>query len=94
MVTGANRHDSVVFEALVDAIPSVPGLSGRPRCRFDKLHADKGYDFARCRLLISLCSPWLAPSSVCDLSIDVFREPLINEVGEWNRESRHLGFSD
>ncbi len=22
------------------------------------------------------------------------REPLINEVGEWNRESRHLGFSD
>ncbi|EAP70664.1 Transposase [Ralstonia solanacearum UW551] len=49
MVTGANRHDSVVFEALVDAIPSVPGLSGRPRCRPDKLHADKGYDFARCR---------------------------------------------
>ncbi|MEJ7028216.1 hypothetical protein [Ralstonia solanacearum] len=23
-----------------------------------------------------------------------FREPLINEVGEWNRESCHLGFSD
>ena len=22
------------------------------------------------------------------------REPLINEVGEWNRESCHLGFSD
>ncbi|BCL86746.1 hypothetical protein MAFF301069_39530 (plasmid) [Ralstonia pseudosolanacearum] len=49
MVTGANRHDSVVFEVLVDAIPSVPGLDGRPRCRPDKLHADKGYDFARCR---------------------------------------------
>ncbi|QOK93665.1 IS5 family transposase (plasmid) [Ralstonia pseudosolanacearum] len=49
IVTGANRHDSVVFEVLVDAIPSVPGLSGRPRCRPDKLHADKGYDFARCR---------------------------------------------
>ncbi|WP_157112550.1 IS5 family transposase [Pandoraea faecigallinarum] len=48
-VTGANRHDSIAFEALIDAIPSVPGLSGRPRCRPDKLHADKGYDFARCR---------------------------------------------
>ncbi len=22
------------------------------------------------------------------------KEPLINEVGEWNRESCHLGFSD
>ncbi|WP_416046923.1 IS5 family transposase [Cupriavidus basilensis] len=49
LVTGANRHDSVVFEGLVDAIPSVSGLSGRPRSRPDKLHADKGYDFARCR---------------------------------------------
>jgi len=48
-VTGANRHDSIVFEALVDAIPAVRGLSGRPRSRPDKLHADKGYDFARCR---------------------------------------------
>jgi len=43
-VTGANRHDSIVFEDLVDAIPAVPGLSGRPRSRPDKLHADKGYD--------------------------------------------------
>ncbi len=42
-VTGANRHDSVVFEALVDVIPVVPGLPGRPRSRPDKLHADKGY---------------------------------------------------
>lgn len=32
-VTGANRHDSMVFEARIDAIPSVPGLPGRPRCR-------------------------------------------------------------
>ncbi|ALF91038.1 Transposase DDE domain protein (plasmid) [Ralstonia solanacearum] len=48
-VTGANRHDSVVFEARVDAIPSVPGLPGRPRCRPDKRHADKGYGFARYR---------------------------------------------
>jgi IS5 family transposase len=48
-VTGANRHDSIVFERLVDAIPTVPGLPGRPRHRPDALHADKGYDFDRCR---------------------------------------------
>ena len=48
-VTGANRHDSVVFEELVDAMPSVAGKCGRPRRWPDKLHADKGYDFARCR---------------------------------------------
>ena len=48
-VTGANRHDSVVFEDLVDAITSVAGQRGRPRARPDKLHADKGYDFPRCR---------------------------------------------
>lgn len=48
-VTGANRHDSIVFERLVDAIPTLPGLPGRPRSRPDALHADKGYDFDRCR---------------------------------------------
>jgi len=48
-VTGANRHDSVVFEELVQALPAVAGKPGRPRRWPDKLHADKGYDFARCR---------------------------------------------
>jgi IS5 family transposase len=48
-VTGANRHDSVVFEQLVDALPAIAGRPGRPRRWPDKLHADKGYDFARCR---------------------------------------------
>jgi IS5 family transposase len=48
-VTGANRHDSIAFERTVDAIPSVSGLNGQPRKRPSKLHADKGYDFARCR---------------------------------------------
>lgn len=38
-----------MFEALVEAIPSIPGLPGRPRCRPDKLHADKAYDCRRCR---------------------------------------------
>ena len=48
-VTGANRHDSVVFEPLVDALPAVAGKPGRPHRWPDKLHADKAYDFARCR---------------------------------------------
>jgi IS5 family transposase len=48
-VSGANRHDSMVFEQLLDAVPPVAGLSGRPRQRPDKLHADKGYDYAKCR---------------------------------------------
>ncbi len=48
-VTGANRHDSMAFEPTLDAIPAVPGLNGQPRKRPGKLHADKGYDFARCR---------------------------------------------
>lgn len=48
-VTGANRHDSMAFEPTLDAIPAVSGLNGQPRKRPGKLHADKGYDFARCR---------------------------------------------
>nr|WP_254603654.1 IS5 family transposase [Burkholderia lata] len=48
-VTGANRHDSMAFEPTLNAIPAVPGLSGQPRKRPGKLHADKGYDFTRCR---------------------------------------------
>jgi IS5 family transposase len=49
MVSQANRHDSMMFEPLVDALPAIAGLQGSPRCRPDKLHADKGYDFKRCR---------------------------------------------
>ncbi|QKM51563.1 hypothetical protein B7760_05640 [Burkholderia glumae] len=48
-ITGANRHDSIGFESTLDAIPAVLGLDGQPRKRPSKLHADKGYDFVRCR---------------------------------------------
>lgn len=48
-VTGAHRHDSVVFEELVDTLPALAERSGRPRRWPDKLHADKDYDFQRCR---------------------------------------------
>ena len=49
-LTGANVHDSkVLTEELVDSIVPVRGKRGRPRKRPGKLHADKGYDFPRCR---------------------------------------------
>lgn len=48
-LTGANRHDSVVFEQLIDAIPPVRRPSGQRRTRPAKLHADKAYDIPRCR---------------------------------------------
>jgi IS5 family transposase len=49
VITAANVHDSQVLEAALDAIPPISGLQGRPRRRPAKLHADKGYDFPRCR---------------------------------------------
>nr|WP_238135712.1 IS5 family transposase [Xanthomonas fragariae] len=48
-VTGANRHDSVVFEELLDALPAISAKPGRPRRGPSKLHADKAYDIERCR---------------------------------------------
>ncbi|MGF6736152.1 IS5 family transposase [Paraburkholderia youngii] len=53
-VTGANRHDSIAFEPTLDAIPAVSGLNGQPRKRPATLHADKGYDFGRCRRYLKL----------------------------------------
>jgi len=51
-LSAANTHDSTLLEQLVDAVPAVigpRGRPGRPRRRPAKLHADKGYDFSRCR---------------------------------------------
>jgi hypothetical protein len=41
-----------LFEPLLETNPAVRGRRGRPgwpRRRPDKLHADKGYDYRRCR---------------------------------------------
>ncbi len=48
-LTAANVHDSVMLEPVLDAVPPVRQCAGRPRKRPAKLHADKGYDFRRCR---------------------------------------------
>lgn len=49
LLSGANVHDSHFVGPLLDAIPPIAGQVGRPRCRPAKLHADKGYDYQRCR---------------------------------------------
>ena len=49
MITAANRHDSMVFEALLDAIPRIKQPRGARRKRPYKVHADKAYDFKKCR---------------------------------------------
>jgi transposase len=49
VLTGANTHDSMPFEELLDSIPSIGGKTGRGRRRPEKLHADKAYDHQRCR---------------------------------------------
>ena len=51
-LSAANTHDSLLLEPLVDAIPAIIGprrRPGRPRRRPARLHADKGYDYPRCR---------------------------------------------
>jgi IS5 family transposase len=51
-LSAANIHDSVLLEAMVDAVAPVKGpcgRPGRPRRRPAKLHLDKGYDYPRCR---------------------------------------------
>jgi Transposase DDE domain len=49
LVTAANTHDAVVFEALLDDLPTVRTPAGGRRCRPDKCHADKAYDNRACR---------------------------------------------
>jgi transposase len=48
-LTPANVHDSTMLEPVLDAVPPVRQCRGRPRKRPGKLHADKGYDYPRCR---------------------------------------------
>jgi IS5 family transposase len=52
LASAANVHDSRLFESLLESNPGVRGRRGRPcrpRRRPEKLHADKGYDYPRCR---------------------------------------------
>lgn len=48
-ITVANRHDSTMFEELVDSIRPIWRPHRRPRKRPAKVRAGKGYDYRHCR---------------------------------------------
>lgn len=53
VITPGQRHDSTQLGAVLDGIRvSRPGGRGRPRRRPDRLIADKGYSYPRCRRLL------------------------------------------
>lgn len=51
-LTGGNRHDVTQLIPLLDAIPRIGGLRGRPRNRPKRMFADRGYDFDKYRRLL------------------------------------------
>lgn len=51
-LTGGNRHDVTQLIPLLDAIPHIGGLRGRPRNRPKRMFADRGYDFDKYRRLL------------------------------------------
>lgn len=44
-LTGGNRHDVTQLLPLVDKIPPIKGIRGRPRQRPERIYADRGYDY-------------------------------------------------
>lgn len=51
-LTGGNRHDVTGLLPLLDAVPSIRGLRGRPHRKPRLLYADRGYDFDKYRCLL------------------------------------------
>src|SRR5215208_4143111 len=49
LLTAANVHDGTVLEEALDAVPPIRQPRGRPRRRPTRPHADKAYDYPRCR---------------------------------------------
>jgi transposase len=61
-LTGANCHDSTQALPLLDAVPPLQGLRGRPRSRPDCILGDRAYDAEkmRCALRARHITPLLA----------------------------------
>ncbi|SFT85396.1 Transposase DDE domain-containing protein [Geodermatophilus amargosae] len=50
LISGANRHDSMLVEPILDSMPAIKrGGRGQTRRRPVKLHGDEGYDNPRVR---------------------------------------------
>jgi IS5 family transposase len=43
-----------MLEAMLDSVPYLKNHHGRPTHHPEKLHADKGYDYSKCRLACSV----------------------------------------
>jgi transposase len=52
ILTGGNRNDVTQLLPLIDAIPPLRGLQGRPKRRPRKVFADRGYDHDKYRRLL------------------------------------------
>ncbi len=50
-LTEGNRHDVTPLLPLLDAVPPIRGLRGRPRRKPRYLYANRGYDFDKYRRL-------------------------------------------
>jgi hypothetical protein len=63
-LTGSNRNDVTQLIPLVDAVPAVRGMAGRPRRRPDCVIADRGYDHDKYwRMLRKRGSSRLSPAA-------------------------------
>lgn len=51
-LTGGNRNDVTQLIPLLEAVPAVAGVRGRPRCKPASLVADRGYDHGKYRRLL------------------------------------------
>ncbi len=51
-LTGGNRHDVTQLIPLVDGVPPIRGVVGRPLRRPDRFYADRGYDHDKYRRLL------------------------------------------
>ena len=51
-MTGGNRNDVTQLLPLLDRVPAVAGLPGRPRQRPEMVIADRGYDHDKYRRLL------------------------------------------
>ncbi|SCK36856.1 Transposase DDE domain-containing protein [Streptomyces sp. AmelKG-E11A] len=54
-LTSGNRHDVTQLMPLLDTIPRIRGLVGRPLHRPRRLFADRGYDYDKYRRLLRSC---------------------------------------
>ena len=51
-LTGGNRNDVTQLIPLIDAIPPIRGIVGRPQRRPRQIYADRGYDHDKYRRLL------------------------------------------